>query len=90
MQKEISIGGLMRDHGESYINRNHVDGQEKGLIRLLAACRTIALGSHYEKCDNCHYLCQSYNFPILGTGYAATGIALFASKKIKNSGCRNV
>ena len=44
-----------------YISHNHITGEEKGLIRLLAACRTGALGSHYEKCNKCHYLRQAYN-----------------------------
>lgn len=63
MQKQINIGDIFSEHGESYINRNNIKGQEKGVIRLLSACRTDALGSHYEKCDKCDYLGKSHNFP---------------------------
>ncbi len=61
MQKPVSFCDILEEYGEGYISKNHVSGQEKGLIRLLSACRSNALGSHYEKCDNCHYLGKSYN-----------------------------
>jgi hypothetical protein len=61
MQKQINICDIFVQYGESYISNNNIKGQQKGIIRLLAACRTDALGSHYEKCDNCHYLGKAYN-----------------------------
>jgi len=61
MQKTITIGEILGEYGEGYIRRNHIKGQEKGLIRLLTMCRTQAMGSHYQKCDHCQYLGQSYN-----------------------------
>jgi hypothetical protein len=61
MQNQITIGDILYQYGESYISRNHIMGQEKGLIRLLAACRTQAMGKHFEKCDNCKYLGKAYN-----------------------------
>lgn len=51
----------MYQYGESYISRNHPSAQEKGIIRLLSACRTALLGSHYLKCDQCNYLGKAYN-----------------------------
>ena len=61
MQKEITIGDIFREYGESYITRNRVKGQEKGLIRLLSACRTSGLGSHFEECNNCLYTTRAYD-----------------------------
>lgn len=61
MQKQISIGDILSEYGEAYISRNHIKAQEKGLIRLLSACRTSALGSHYESCNQCDYLGKSHN-----------------------------
>lgn len=61
MQKQISFCDILKEYGEGYISRNHIKGQEKGIIHLLSACRSIALGSHYEKCDRCDYLGKSYN-----------------------------
>ena len=61
MQNQISFCDILQEYGESYISRNHIRGPEKGIIRLLSACRTSALGSHYEKCDSCHYMGKAYN-----------------------------
>ena len=61
MQNQISLGDILYQYGESYISRNPVSAQEKGIIRLLSACRTQYIGSHYEKCDQCGYLGKAYN-----------------------------
>ncbi len=61
MQKQITIGDILNEYGGSYISRNRIIGQAKGLIHLLPACRTTALGSHFEKCDNCNYVGKSCN-----------------------------
>ena len=61
MQKQISFCDILNEYGEGYISRNHIKGQQKGIIRLLSACRSFALGSHYEKCDQCNYLGKSFN-----------------------------
>ena len=61
MQKQISIGDILYQHGDRYINDNHISGQQKGLIHLLSACRTSGLGSHFERCDNCSYTGKSYD-----------------------------
>lgn len=61
MQNEITLGNILNEYGQGYISRNAVSGQEKGLLHLLPACRTAALGSHFEKCDKCSYTGKSYN-----------------------------
>lgn len=61
MQKQITIGHILGEYGDSYIRKNNIKGQAKGLVHLLAACRTGALGSHFEKCDKCSYIGKSYN-----------------------------
>lgn len=61
MQNQITLGDILNEHGGSYISRNRISGQEKGLLHLLPACRTAALGSHFEKCDKCSYTGKSYN-----------------------------
>lgn len=61
MQNQISMSDILSEYGERYISQNHIKGQEKGIIRLLASCRSIAMGSHYEKCDQCSYLGKAYN-----------------------------
>ena len=61
MQNQISIGDILYQHGDRYINENGISGQQKGLIHLLSSCRTSGLGSHFEKCDQCSYSGKSYN-----------------------------
>jgi len=54
-QNTPSIGDIFRCFGEEYIRRSNVSAQEKGIIRLLSACRTPALGAHVQQCDRCGY-----------------------------------
>jgi hypothetical protein len=61
MQKQITIADILYQYGDSYITRNNIRGQQKGLIHLLSACHTSLMGSHFEKCDNCNYLGKAYN-----------------------------
>ncbi len=61
MQKKITLGNILGEYGENYIRQNHIPGQERGLIHLLASCRTEVMGSHFEKCDQCGYLGKAYN-----------------------------
>ena len=61
MQEQISFCDILGEYGEGYISRHHIKGQEKGIIRLLSACRSSVLGSHYEQCDQCDYRGKSYN-----------------------------
>jgi len=48
MQKQITLADILNEYGGSYISRYRIFGQEKGLLHLLPACRTAALGSHFE------------------------------------------
>jgi len=61
MQNQISFCDILSQHGNRYIQNHHIKGQQKGLIRLLAACRTKALGSHYEQCNHCDFLTKAHN-----------------------------
>jgi len=61
MQKQISFCDILNEYGEGYISRNNIKGQQRGLIRLLSACRSTSLGSHYEKCDECNFRGKSFN-----------------------------
>lgn len=61
MQPQISVGSIFRKFGPGYIQHHQIKGQQKGLIHLLADCRTRFMGSHYEQCDHCSYLGKAYN-----------------------------
>jgi hypothetical protein len=61
MQRQITVGDIFAQYGDSYISKNHIKGQEKGIIHLLSMCRTQAIGSHFQKCDQCSYLGKAFN-----------------------------
>ena len=61
MQNQISICDILDKYGDAYITKNRIRGEQKGLIHLLSACRTIGLGSHFERCNNCSYMGKSHN-----------------------------
>jgi len=61
MQNQISLGDILSQHGDRYVSDNRTNGQQKGLIHLLSACRTDGLGSHFERCDHCSYTGKSYD-----------------------------
>jgi hypothetical protein len=61
MQNQLNFCSILDKYGEGYITRNNIKGQEKGIIRLLSACRSGALGSHYERCNHCDYMGKAFN-----------------------------
>jgi len=61
MQEQITIGNILQDHGQGYIHRNNIKGQEKGIIKLLSACRTSDMDSHYQRCDHCSFTTKAPN-----------------------------
>jgi hypothetical protein len=61
MPQKITVGSLFREYGGNYISQNRVPEEQRSLIYLLSACRTAALGSHFEQCDQCSYTAKSYN-----------------------------
>lgn len=61
MQKQITLGDILAEHGGRYISQNRLPQEQRSLIHLLSACRTAGLGSHFEKCDHCSYVGKDYN-----------------------------
>ena len=61
MQKQITLGDILTEHGGRYISQNRLPEEQRGLVHLLSACRTAGLGSHFERCDQCGHTEKSYN-----------------------------
>jgi hypothetical protein len=61
MQKQITLGHILTEHGGRYISQNRVPEEQRNLIHLLSACRTAGLGSHFEQCDHCNYVGKANN-----------------------------
>ena len=60
MQK-ISVCDILKTHGKKYIHDFNIKGQQKGIINLLSSCRTVALGTHFRRCDHCSYIDKANN-----------------------------
>jgi hypothetical protein len=58
---KITVCDILRDHGLKYLAENQIKGQQKGIIKLLSACQTSALGSHFRQCSHCNHLDKVYN-----------------------------
>jgi hypothetical protein len=58
---KITVRDILRQHGGEYISANKLSGQQKGIINLLSACRTQAMGSHFRQCDQCLHHDKVYN-----------------------------
>ena len=70
MQKQITISNIFREYGLKYINEHKIKGEQKGIINLIASCRTAGLGCHYQICNNCgnmeiaHNSCRNRHCPV--------------------------
>lgn len=58
---EITVCDILREHGRQYIGDNQINGQQKGIIKLLSSCKTSAMGSHFRQCTNCFYVDKTYS-----------------------------
>jgi hypothetical protein len=57
----FSVGDVIRGWGAEYSRTHPVPAHQRSVMRLLAACRTSALGGHLEKCDACGFERPVYN-----------------------------
>ena len=58
---QVTVCNILQQYGGHYIRANHIKGQQKGIVNLLSACHTSALGSHYRQCDHCGHTDKVYN-----------------------------
>ena len=64
----FELADVFRRHGEAYIQANagYLGRIERRVIGAVAACRTLALGGHVERCDDCGLTRIAYNSCIMG------------------------
>lgn len=79
MQNPISFCDILSEYGEGYIKRNTIQGQEKGIIRLLSACRSSTLGAIMKSVTSAA-IWERF------TTLAVTVIVRFVSKKTSCNG----
>lgn len=58
---KITVSDILSEYGGKYITENKLKGQQKGIINLLASCRTHAMGSHFRECGHCSHRDKAYN-----------------------------
>ncbi len=51
----LEVADVIRSHGEAFISKygKHLSDVQKKTLRVLALCRTAALGGHVETCIDC-------------------------------------
>ena len=59
--KGIEISDIFREYGSEFRNIYHLPENQTSIMNLIVNCRSSALGSHLEKCDNCGYETIAYN-----------------------------
>jgi hypothetical protein len=59
--KTITVCDVLRAHGARYIQKHKLQGEQKGIIKLLSNCKTGALGDHFRQCDHCDHRDKAHN-----------------------------
>jgi Putative transposase/Transposase zinc-binding domain len=59
----FEVADIVRQHGDRFLesHRAWVTGQHRRVLRVIAQCRTAALGGHRDRCDQCAQSALSYN-----------------------------
>jgi len=57
----IEISDIFREYGSDFRKIYPLPENQTSIMNLIVNCRTAALGSHIEKCDNCGYETIAYN-----------------------------
>lgn len=57
----LEVSDIFREYGVEFRRIYHLPENQTSIMNLIVNCRTAALGSHIEKCDNCGYETIAYN-----------------------------
>ena len=59
----FEVADIVRQHGERFVETHQawVTGQHRRVLRVIAQCRTAALGGHRDRCEQCAHPAVSYN-----------------------------
>ncbi len=59
----LEIADVLRRHGDAYrrAHDGHLGRVEQRVLSAITACRTAALGGHFEACDDCGAMRIAYN-----------------------------
>jgi hypothetical protein len=59
----LEVADIFRDHGPAWRNANagHVSLGQLKVMAAIESCRTVALGGHVERCEDCAHMIIAYN-----------------------------
>jgi len=57
----LEISDIFRKYGSEFRKIYHLPENQTSIMNLIVNCRSAALGSHLERCDNCGYETIAYN-----------------------------
>ena len=60
---ELEVADIFRDHGAAWrgANAGHVSFDQMKVMSAIERCRTVALGGHVARCENCADTVIAYN-----------------------------
>lgn len=61
MRPQFEMAKIIRDYGDSFVQKNEVLKHHKRVLNALKICRTAELGGHVDRCDSCSHERISYN-----------------------------
>ena len=63
MRPVLEVADIFRDHGAAWCQANagHVSLDQMKVMRAIERCRTVALGGHVARCEDCAHTVIAYN-----------------------------
>ena len=60
---QLEVAEVFRQHGETFLERygGVLSSEQRRVLKEIAVCRTAAMGSHVETCDQCGHQRVAYN-----------------------------
>src|SRR5713226_7104082 len=64
----LEVADIFRDHGAAWrsANAGHVSLDQLKVMSAIERCRTVALGGHVERCEDCAHTVIAYNSCLMG------------------------
>ena len=64
----LEIADIFRDHGPAWrkANAGHVSLGQLKVMSAIESCRTVALGGHVMRCEDCLHTQIAYNSCLMG------------------------
>jgi hypothetical protein len=66
---KLEVADVLRRYGEAYREQHSasLSTEERRIMSAIELCRTAALGSHLEQCDQCRFERVAYDSCLMGS-----------------------